>query len=128
MRNYKNFFGIYYLCSMKKISTTAQTDNLEGLEKRILSVFANNTNKDYSIKQVYGILGYKDRAVKLKVKEIIMDMMQQNILIKSGTRFVLHPQYVSKDTSPKHYVTGITEFARRIGRNPYSLGQRFVRS
>ncbi|MBP3254034.1 MAG: ribonuclease R [Bacteroidales bacterium] len=97
---------------MKKISTTAQTDNLEGLEKRILSVFANNTNKDYSIKQVYGILGYKDRAVKLKVKEIIMDMMQQNILIKSGTRFVLHPQYVSKDTSPKHYVTGITEFAR----------------
>ena len=85
---------------------------LEGLDRQVLSIFAQNPTENYSIKQIYGILGYKDRTVKLHIKAIISAMANENILIKSGTRFILHPQYINKDTSAKHFTTGTVDISR----------------
>ncbi|MBR1626809.1 MAG: ribonuclease R [Bacteroidales bacterium] len=84
----------------------------EGLDKKVLSVFANNTFENFSIKKVYGILGIKNHRVKDTIKAVIKNMHAENILIKEGSQYRLHPQYITKDTSANHYITGVVDTTR----------------
>ena len=83
-----------------------------GLDRKVLSVFAQNALGEFSVKKVYGILGIKDRRVKDTIKYIIKNMAAENILIKEGSQYHLHPQYVNKETSAKHYTVGVVEVSR----------------
>ncbi len=87
-------------------------ENFIGLDKKVLTVFAQNALGDFSIKKVYGILGIRNRQLKDMIKAIIKNMAAENILVKEGSQYHLHPQYVNKETNSKHYTIGIVDIAR----------------
>ena len=96
----------------ENFKTMSEREKFIGLDKKVLTVFAQNTLREFSIKQVYGILGFKDRRIKQDVNEIIRNMVAENILVKEGTLYRLQPQYVNKESSAKHYTTGVVDISR----------------
>ncbi len=90
----------------------SEREKFIGLDRKVLSVFAQNPSEDFSIKKVYGILSIKDRKVKDIIKAIVVNMARENLLVKKGSQYHLHEKYANKDTSKKHYITGVVDFTK----------------
>ena len=87
----------------------SREEKTNSLERRILSIFAQEQGRDFSIKQVYGLLGFKERKKKQEIKEIIMQMYSEGKLSKTGTRFVLQDEGKDKTIKKSIYITGVAD-------------------
>jgi ribonuclease R len=87
-------------------------DKFVGLDKKVLNVFAQSVSESFSIKKVYGILAIKDHKVKNTIKAIIRNMVRENILIKEGSQYRIHPRYINKNNPSKHTIQGTVDISR----------------